>query len=144
MKTKLSLKNRLKHIYKPFPFKETVYKIYLDLDLTFYLVKFDNLPNKDIYEEDDLYDTSIPGIPAFLNFQIPGKEDYNSLIDIDLSRLKPGDSYALIKFDHDLFLKTKFVTNQQSLTMDRIEFYNHLGKLISTFDKEKLEDLGFV
>jgi hypothetical protein len=142
--TTFIIKHRINQLFTPPSFKDTIYKIYLDLDLTFYLVNFDHLPNHIVYEEEDLYDTSLSGIPAFLNFQIPEKEDYNSLIDIDLSRLKPGDSYALIKFDHDLFIKTKFVINLQSLTMDRIEFYDYQGKLISTFNRKELEDLGYV
>jgi hypothetical protein len=140
----LNFHRYIKQQFKPGLFKDTLYKIYLDLDLTFYLVNFDKLPDVIVYEEDDLYNPAIAGIPAFLNFQIPGKEDYNSLIDIDISRLKPGDIYALIKFDHDRFLKTKFVTNLQALTMDRIEFYDHMGELISTFNRKELENRGYV
>jgi len=137
--------NRIIRFFNPFLFQSQIYKIYIDLDLTFYLLSYEGkIPCINVMDEDDLYDKDIKGIPSFLNFQIPGTKNYNSLIDVDRSRLKKGDLYAELKYNHDQFIQTKFVSNLQSLTLNCIDIFNYKGILIAKANENKLMQIGFL
>lgn len=138
-------KNRILQFFNPFSFQSQIYKIYINLDLSFYLLSYeDKIPHITILEEDNLYDIDIKGIPSFLNFQIPGTKNYNSLIDVDRTRLKKGDLYAELKYNHDQFIQTKFVLNLQSLTLNSIDIFDHKGRLIARANENKLRQIGFL
>jgi hypothetical protein len=45
-------------------------KIYLDLDMIFYDISFDNLNANFVFDEDDFFNNEVKGIPTFLKLQI--------------------------------------------------------------------------
>jgi hypothetical protein len=118
--------SKFKTALKPKKDKENLFKIYLDLDIQFYSVDFDELQEVNyVYKEKELYDQSIAGITTFLKFQKPNKIDYEFYPDIYYSQLKKNQQYAVITYSFTGAYSTKAVALVQRLRLDTIEMFKH-------------------
>jgi hypothetical protein len=106
--------------------EKNLFKIYLDLDIQFYSVDFDELQEVNyVYKEKELYDQSIAGITTFLKFQKPNKIDYEFYPDIYYSQLKKNQQYAVITYSFTGAYSTNAVALVQRLRLDTIEMFKH-------------------
>lgn len=106
--------------------KKNLFKIYLDCDFVFYNVSFDELQAVNtIYDEDKLYDENVAGITTFLKFQKPNQKEYEFYPDIDYSKLKKNQKYAIITYKYKGMLSTKSVSTIQSMSMESIKIFEH-------------------
>jgi hypothetical protein len=106
--------------------KENLFKIYLDLDIQFYSIDFDELQEVNyVYKDEELYDQSIAGITTFLKFQKPNGRDYEFYPDICYSQLKINQEYGIITYSFTGAYSTKVVALVQRLRLDTIEIFKH-------------------
>lgn len=106
--------------------EKNLFKIYLDLDIQFYSIDFDELQEVNyVVKEKELYDQSIAGITTFLKFQKPNKIDYEFYPDIYYSQLKKNQQYAVITYSFTGAYSTKAVALVQRLRLDTIEIFKH-------------------
>ena len=72
------------------------FKVYLDLDMVFYRINYGKLNANLVYKENEFYDNTIEGIPAYLKLQIGDSNEYLYYPDLEPSKLKKGQEYAII------------------------------------------------
>ena len=106
----------LKSYYK----KNRCFKIYLEQDLVFYSVSFDGLNATFVYDEEELYDDKIDGIPAFLIFQNPADKKYQYFTNFKAEKLSNNQSYALLYYDYTGAYSTKSVAIVLDLALKKI------------------------
>lgn len=106
--------------------KKNLFKIYLDCDFVFYNVSFDDLQAVNtIYDEDKLYDENVAGITTFLKFQKPNQKEYEFYPDIDYSKLKKNQKYAVLSYKFSGAFSTRAVATVQNLKFDKVEIFKH-------------------
>lgn len=105
--------------------RKTLLKIYLDLELEFYELDFENLNTNFVYDETDFYNKAVKGIPTYLRLEKSNKKTYEYFPDIDLSRLQKNQKYAIIEFKHLRSFSTKAVLTKSSLKLSSITFKRH-------------------
>ncbi len=106
--------------------KDNLFKIYLDYDMVFYNLSFDDFKEVNtVYEEQELYDQSIAGITTFLKLQKPNKKEYEFYPEIDFNRLKNNQKFAIITYSFLGTFSTRAVTTVQNLTFHKVEIFIH-------------------
>ncbi len=107
--------------------KDNLFKIYLDYDMVFYNLSFDDLKEVNtVYEEQELYDQSIAGITTFLNLQKPNREQYDYYPNIAFNLLKNNQKYAIITYSFSGAFSTRAVATVQNLKLDKVEVFKHI------------------
>lgn len=140
---------RLKNVFKPYPFTSSIYKLQIDLDLQFYSIYLDSFIRLMCFNDDekDFYNNSIVGIPTYLKIQY--KDDrYISFPNLETSKLPNHSQYAVMTFKQtDFSYSTKAVLNIRGVELDSIEIYKITRfkgiKQIAKADKKKLNEIGF-
>ena len=106
---------RLNHLLKK------RFKVYLDLDMVFYSINYDELNANLVYKEFQFYDKTIEGIPAYLKIPIGDTNEYFYYPDIDTSKFNKGDEYAIITYKFRSAFSTKTVALVLSMELDNIK-----------------------
>lgn len=96
-------------------------KIHLDMDIVFYDINFDNLNANFVYNETDLYDEKIKGIPTFLKLQKATKKSYEYIPNIYLSKLVRNQPYYIFTYKYLRTYTTKSVATVSSLYLSEIK-----------------------
>ena len=107
-------------ILKSYYLKKKLYKIYLESDLIFYGINFNQMNTNFIMNEEELYNDTIEGIPAFLIFQNPVDKKYQYFTDFKAEKLDKKQTYALLYYDYKGTYSTKTVTMVISLRLKKI------------------------
>lgn len=107
-------------ILKSYYIKNRYFKIYLEQDLVFYNVSFNDLNVNFVHNEEEFYDDKIDGIPAFLIFQNSVDNKYQYFTDFKADKLSRKRRYALLYYDYTGAYSTKSVTAVISLDLVKI------------------------
>lgn len=118
--------NILKSYYR----KNCYFKIYLEQDLVFYSVSFDELNANFVHSEEELYDDSIVGTPTFLIFQNPVDKNYQHFTDFKSEKLSKKTPYALLYYAYTGAYSTKSVTLVLNLELKNIVLKKGLKRVI--------------
>ena len=100
--------------------KNRRFKIYLEEDLVFYSINFNELNANFVYDEEELYDDKLDGIPAFLIFQNPVDNKYKYFTDFKPEKLNKNTQYTLLYYAYTGAYSTKSVTLITSLDLKKI------------------------
>ena len=73
-----------------------------------------------MYDEEELYDDKIDGIPAFLIFQNPVDNKYKYFTDFKPEKLNKNTQYTLLYYAYTGAYSTKSVTLITSLDLKKI------------------------
>ncbi|AXT19801.1 hypothetical protein D7030_01420 [Flavobacteriaceae bacterium AU392] len=112
---------RIKRLLKYKRLSNQQFKLYLDYDLVFYDINFDGLSINFVYNESELYDNTIEGVPACIKLQRPDKKSYEFYPDIiDNSKLQRGQKFAILEFKYIGWYSTKSVTTVQRMRLTDI------------------------
>lgn len=106
-------------------------KIYLDGDLVFYSIDFNELPTNFVFDEEKLYDEDVKGIPAFLIFQNSSTGVYENYTYFESARMKDNQSYALLYYGCTGSFSTRAVSTVSNLELRKIVMRKHrIGKIL--------------
>lgn len=132
-----------------FDFKDTTYKICISSDIIFYWINFSYFKHN-FANDEEVYDTSIEGVPTFLKLQNSYTKNYDDLFDADYSKFETNTLFTIIWYGYrqELTAKTGAVKKFKSLEIEKIEVYevNNEGntELIEICDKKRLNSLGIL
>lgn len=104
-----------------------LYKVYLDLDFVFYSINYGELSINFVYDEKELYDVSIEGIPAYFKVEKLFNE-YEYLPEIRYSALAEGQEYAILTYKCTDVFSTKSVATIQNQKLVDIKIITHHKK----------------
>lgn len=146
-----SFKTQIKtlQIRDKFDFKNTTYKICISSDIVFYWINFSYFKHN-FANDEEVYNTSIEGVPTFLKLQNSYTKNYDDLFDADYSKFETDTLFTIIWYGYrqELTAKTGAVKKFKSLEIEKIEVYevNNEGntELIEICDKERLNSLGIL
>lgn len=100
-------------------------KIYLDGDLVFYSIDFNELPTNYVFDEEKLYDEDVKGIPTFLIFQNPSTGVYENYTYFESARMKDKQPYALLYYGYRGSFSTRAVSTVNNLKLGKIVMRTH-------------------
>ena len=123
----MSIINTLLKLYY---LKNRRFKIYLEEDLVFYSINFNELNANFVYDEEELYDDKLDGIPAFLIFQNPVDNKYKYFTDFKPEKLNKNTQYTLLYYAYTGACSTKSVTMVLSLKLNKIVLKKGLKSVI--------------
>ncbi len=119
------------HTYlKSYYIKNRRFKIYLEEDLVFYSINFNELNANFVYNEEELYDDKIDGVPTFLIFQNPVDNKYQNFTDFKPEKLSKKTVYVLLYYSYTGAYSTKSVTMVLSLKLNKIVLKKGLKSVI--------------
>lgn len=138
-----------KKTFKPYPFKATIYKLQVDLDLQFYSLNLNSFLRLFTYEwEEYYYSEKYAGIPTVLKVEKQGNNGFDEFPKIDFSKLSKCSEYAIMTYKQiGLSYNTKATLNIREVELDSIEIYKitrfRTNKLIAKAGKKKLKEIDF-
>jgi hypothetical protein len=105
-----------------------LFKVYLDYDMVFYSISFDEINTRFVYDEVEFYDSIIEGVPAYLKLQKPNKKGYEYFPKLDYSRLESSEEYAIVSYKYNGVFSTNAVTTIQNLKFVSIRILKNRTK----------------
>lgn len=115
--------NKLNIGLNRYPFETNIYKIYLDLDMEFYSIKYNSFIRHFVYKEEDFYNRDIKGIPCFLKLPIYNTKKHIIYPDMDMSKFYHGEKYAIFTYKNKGFFSTKTDLTVENQILNKIEIY---------------------
>ena len=118
------INNYILKIKKVLNFKKlsiNLFKVYLDYDIVFYDISFDEIKTNFVYNKDDFYDDTIEGIPAYLKIPIGDTNAYFYYPDLDITKFNKGEEYAILTYKVRGAFSTKTVLLVLSMELDSIK-----------------------
>ncbi len=89
--------------------------------MVFYSIKYDEIKSNHVYDEDEFYDNTIEGIPAYLKLQKPNRKSYEYFPVFHYYKIDRGQEYAIITYNYTGGYSTRSVATVQSLSMSSIK-----------------------
>ena len=143
-----NLLNKLKIRLNRYPIDTSIYKIYIDLDMSFHSIDFDSFIRHFVYTKEDFYNREIKGIPCFLKLPIYNTKEYLFYPEIDVSKFYHGEQYAILTYKNEGFYSTKAVLIVENQTLNEIKIYEKRKfsepKLLGKANADQLKTIGFI
>lgn len=124
-----------------FDFKNSLYKIYADLEFEFYDLDLSAINYSFVGDQEKLYDSSVDGIPTFFEVSYSKKNDTQYIYNLDSSKFKKKTLYAVFLYQYVGTFSTRAVATVDSLSLVEIAIYRKGKKKIRLFSKCVQKDI---
>lgn len=101
-----------------------LFKVYLDLEFAFYNIDYSQILTNIVYDEKELYDNKINGIPTYFKLE-KSLNIYEYLPEINYSLLAQGQKYAILTYQFTSMFSTRAVTTVQNQKLVNIEIITY-------------------
>lgn len=117
------ISNNIKR-FRIYILSKKLFKIYLDLEFAFYNIDYSQILTNIVYDEKELYDNKINGIPTYFKLE-KSLNNYEYLPEINYSLLAQGQKYAILTYQFTSMFSTRAVTTVQNQKLVDIEIITH-------------------
>lgn len=130
-----------------FDFKNSVYKIYADLDFSFYSIDLSKIKYNLVGDKDEMFDDSIEGIPTIFGVLDKEETGIKFIYDLDTFKFPIGKIYCEFWYKNKMSFSTKSVSTMEDLKLSEIRIYRidkYEHKLVDWCLEDKLLELGLI
>ena len=123
------ISNNIKR-FRIYILSKKLFKIYLDLEFAFYNIDYTQILTNIVYDEKELYDIKINGIPTYFKLE-KSLNNYEYLPEINYSLLAQGQKYAILTYQFTSMFSTRAVTTVQNQKLVDIDIITHNKSTLS-------------
>lgn len=130
-----------------FDFKNSVYKMYADLEFSFYSIDLTKIKYNFVGNIDKMFDDSIEGIPTILGVLDKEGTGIIFIYHIETSKFPIGTLYCTFWYKHNISFSTKSVSTIDDLSLFEIRIYRvekYENKLVDWCNVDELKELNLL
>lgn len=130
-----------------FDFKNSVYKIYAELEFSFYSIDLSKIKYNFVRDIDKMSDDTIEGIPTILGILDKEGTGIKFIYHIDTSKFPIGTLYCMFWYKNNMSFSTKSVSTIDDLSLSQIRIYKvekYENRLVDWCSGDKLKELDLV